>query len=153
MPIYKSPRQKYSKLRRTDNNGQLSSDGENWKNVGPCALSNTIGNDNIRNLSKCCDVNDLVARRAFPAPENKDAVMMGNMQKQIDDIHIHERYSNCVKLIDIAENANSLEKTHREALIFKIKIKLKSEYFVNPRKDNFPYDIEKIRGNPEKLKM
>ena len=73
----------------------------------------------------------------------------GEHSKQIDYIMIDHRYRNWIKEICNKENANIINPMQHRAIIAKIKIKLKTNYFGEKPNDNCPYDIKKFRGNPQ----
>ena len=54
------------RLWRTDNNGQLSSNGTNATNIWPCAAWGELNSANSTNLINCCEWNDWVSCNTFP---------------------------------------------------------------------------------------
>ena len=57
--------QKYLKIWRSDNNGQVYQNEANSYNIGKWALGGKKDNGNGERLSKCCENNDLIICNTF----------------------------------------------------------------------------------------
>ena len=77
---------------------------------------------------------------------------MGNTQKQLDYILIEQRYRNWAKRITNHTLANMQTPMQHRAVILDLQIALKSNYFDNPTKSFSPYDLQKARLGPGKVK-
>ena len=67
-------RKNLTKLRCADNNGQLSRNDTNQRNLGTWTIGETNENLNSIQLSDRCGKNDPVARNTLSIPENKNSL-------------------------------------------------------------------------------
>ena len=149
-------------IRCTDNNGQISNDGNNTndKNIGNWSYSDKTETGNGDKLKKNIIKHNLAAANTLFNPENnnKDALVTwisggNNIKKQLDYVMISQKHKNWVNNARTKGIANINQLYQHRIIQMDITMKLKENKTSDDKKINKNYNINKLRMNPSELEM